>query len=128
MADILKTGRNSMPPAVVSEQDKRVLFDFLFDREATGPKARKDGGNIGAVSYQASDFTKLLDENGYPGSKPPWGTLNAIDLNTGKLVWKVPLGEYEELTRQGIPKTGAENFGGAMVTAGGLVFALGHAI
>jgi quinoprotein glucose dehydrogenase len=57
--------------------------------------------------------------------KPPWGTLNAIDLNTGRLVWKVPLGEYPELTARGLPPTGTENFGGAIVTAGGLVFAAG---
>ena len=61
----------------------------------------------------------------YPGNKPPWGTLNCINLQTGRLRWKVPLGEYPELTAQGIPKTGTENFGGAMVTAGGLVFCSG---
>jgi len=54
--------------------------------------------------------------------KPPWGRLKAIYLTTGRIVWKVPLGEYQELTRRGIPKTGTTNFGGAMTTAGGLVF------
>jgi quinoprotein glucose dehydrogenase len=120
VANILKTGRDSMPPIQIADDDKRDLFNFLFDRDIVKPTA---GSNpSGAISYQASDFTKLLDGQGYPGSKPPWGTLNAINLNTGKLVWKVPLGEYEELARQGIPKTGTENFGGAMATAGGLVF------
>ena len=67
----------------------------------------------------------MSDPEGYPGCNPPWGTLNCLDLNTGKLVWKVPLGEYPELTAKGVPKTGTENFGGAMVTAGGLVFCSG---
>ena len=63
-----------------------------------------------------------MDKNGYPAIKPPWGTLNAIDLNKGQLLWQVPLGEYPELTARGIPQTGTENFGGTIVTAGGLVF------
>src|SRR6185295_13223357 len=75
--------------------------------------------------YRFNGYSKLLDQDDRPGMKPPWGTLNAIDLNTGRLAWKVPLGEYEELTRAGVPKTGTENFGGAMVTAGGLVFCAG---
>jgi quinoprotein glucose dehydrogenase len=125
VANILKAGRNSMPPIAISDDDKRDLLNFLFAREIAAPQTEKSRVASGSVSYQASDFNKLLDEKGYPGSKPPWGTLNAIDLNTGKLVWKVPLGEYEELTSQGISKTGTENFGGAMATAGGLVFCAG---
>ena len=62
---------------------------------------------------------------GYPGCKPPWGTLTCLDLNTGKITWQVPLGEYPELTAKGIPKTGTLNLGGATATAGGLVFASG---
>jgi quinoprotein glucose dehydrogenase len=53
---------------------------------------------------------------------PPWGTLNAIDLNTGRYLWKIPLGEYPELAAQGLKNTGTENYGGPVVTAGGLVF------
>jgi quinoprotein glucose dehydrogenase len=67
----------------------------------------------------------LYDHEGYPGLKPPWGSLTCLDLNTGKIVWQVPLGEHEELTKAGIPKTGTLNFGGAMVTATGLVFCAG---
>lgn len=62
------------------------------------------------------------DKDGYPATKPPWGQLIAIDLNRGEFRWKVPLGEYPELTAKGIPRTGTENFGGSIVTAGGLVF------
>ena len=64
------------------------------------------------------------NQNGYPGSKPPWGTLTAINLNTGKIIWQVPLGFYEELKNKGLI-TGTENFGGATATSGGLVFAGG---
>lgn len=79
----------------------------------------------GPARYINNGYPKLLDAEGYPGCKPPWGTLNCVDLNTGKLRWKVPLGEYPELTAQGMAKTGTENFGGAMVSAGGLVFCAG---
>ena len=72
-----------------------------------------------------SDSKRLLDKEGYPGSKPPWGSLTAIDLNYGKIVWQVPFGEYEELTKKGIPITGTENYGGATATAGNLIFATG---
>jgi quinoprotein glucose dehydrogenase len=67
-------------------------------------------------------YAKFLDPDGYPGIKPPWGTLSAIDLNTGKYVWKIPLGEYHELAAHGLTNTGCENYGGPVVTAGGLLF------
>jgi quinoprotein glucose dehydrogenase len=54
--------------------------------------------------------------------KPPWGTLNAIDLNTGDYLWRVTLGEYPELMARGLPPTGTENYGGPLVTAGGVIF------
>ena len=75
-----------------------------------------------ALRYQSLGYSKFVDDQGYPSTAPPWGTLNAVDLTTGKVKWKVPLGEYPELTARGIPITGTENFGGCIVTAGGLVF------
>jgi quinoprotein glucose dehydrogenase len=72
--------------------------------------------------YRFTGYRKFLDPEGYPAVAPPWGTLNAIDLNTGEYAWRIPFGEYPELVAQGIKDTGSENYGGPVVTAGGLVF------
>ncbi len=121
---LLQTGRNLMPAAPeLSEPDTRALLDFLFlrDRPATTATPAKPA----RPSYRDTGYPKLLDEAGYPGSTPPWGTLTCLDLNTGRRVWQVPLGEYPELTALGHAKTGTENFGGPIITAGGLVFVAG---
>jgi quinoprotein glucose dehydrogenase len=76
-------------------------------------------------AFTLNGLNKFLDPDGYPAITPPWGTLNAIDMNTGEFLWQVPLGEYPELTAQGIHVTGTENYGGPVVTAGGLVFIAG---
>jgi quinoprotein glucose dehydrogenase len=72
--------------------------------------------------YGHAGYVQLRDHEGYPAIKPPWGVLNAINLNTGEFAWRVPLGEYPELKARGVSQTGTENFGGTIVTAGGLVF------
>jgi quinoprotein glucose dehydrogenase len=72
--------------------------------------------------YEHQGYTQFLDQEGYPAIAPPWGMLNAIDLNEGNFAWRSVLGEVPELTARGIPQTGTENFGGTIVTAGGLVF------
>jgi quinoprotein glucose dehydrogenase len=74
------------------------------------------------MPYKMEGYNKFLSPDGYPAISPPWGTLNAINLNTGEYVWKIPFGEYPELKAKGIPPTGTENYGGPVVTAGGLVF------
>ena len=66
-------------------------------------------------------YDKFLDPDGYPAIAPPWGTLNAINLDTGEIVWKIPFGEIPELVKQGLSNTGSENYGGPVVTAGGLL-------
>jgi quinoprotein glucose dehydrogenase len=63
-----------------------------------------------------------MDPDGYPAVRPPWGTLNAIDLNTGDYAWTIPLGEHPDLAAKGVKNTGSENYGGPIVTAGGVVF------
>lgn len=74
------------------------------------------------MRYRFSGYTRFLDPEGYPAVAPPWGTLNAINLNTGEYAWKIPLGEYPELAAKGLTNTGTENYGGPIVTAGGLLF------
>lgn len=123
LSALIRKGRNAMPGfGSLSAADMRVLLDYLSDRDIP---AGRPSANGGAPEYVFNGYPKLLDHEGYPGSRPPWGTLNAINLNTGRIAWKIPLGEHEELTRRGIPVTGTENFGGPIVTAGGLVFCAG---
>ena len=74
------------------------------------------------VRYRFTGYRKFLDPDGYPAVQPPWGTLNAINLNTGEHAWQIPFGEYPELAAKGMKNTGTENYGGPIVTAGGLVF------
>jgi quinoprotein glucose dehydrogenase len=105
----------------ISKEDKEVLVDFLLAKEKKGDfvqnQTKKD-----ELPYVFDGYNKFLDKNGYPAVKPPWGQLTAINLNTGEIVWKNRLGEFRELTARGIPQTGTENYGGAVVTKGGLVF------
>ena len=75
-----------------------------------------------ALKYGSDGYNKFLDPDGYPAVEPPWGTLNAINLDTGEITWKIPFGEYPKLVEQGIRNTGSENYGGPAVTAGGLLF------
>lgn len=85
-----------------------------------------DGQNGGTVypedPYKTIGSLYFLDPDGYPAIVPPWGTLNAIDLNTGKYLWKIPFGEYPELAEKGMHDTGSQNYGGPIVTAGGILF------
>jgi hypothetical protein len=74
------------------------------------------------IPYRNQSFGRFWDSNLYPCQQPPWGTLSAIDLNRGEIRWQVRLGEFDELTARGIPKTGTPNLGGSIVTKGGLVF------
>ena len=95
------------------------------DADAAAPAARSDESErkLGLfLRYMNIGWQKFLDPEGYAAVKPPWGTLTAIDLAKGELVWQVPLGEVPELAAQGLHGTGAENYGGPVVTAGGLVF------
>jgi quinoprotein glucose dehydrogenase len=124
---VVVQGGGRMPPfAQVPEAQRRAVVDFLFgtERPAAADAARPgaDGPEREGPPYAFAGFRRWFDREGYPAIKPPWGTLNAIDLNTGEIKWKVPLGEYAELTERGIPPTGTENYGGPVVTAGGLIF------
>ena len=103
----------------LTDNDKKDIVDFLYGIE-TPPSSRTR--REGIPPYVFRGFQRWFDDEGYPAIKPPWGTLNAVDLNTGEIKWKVPLGEIPELTKRGIPIPGTENYGGPVVTAGGLIF------
>jgi len=119
----IREGKNAMPAfPQFSAADLKDLVDYLMLRDRPRPLVVAKPER---PRYNSSGYPKFYDAEGYPANKPPWGTLNCIDLNSGKLLWKVPLGEYPELTAQGMKLTGTENYGGAIVTAGGLVFCAG---
>jgi quinoprotein glucose dehydrogenase len=79
-------------------------------------------GDGSPAKYRFTGYNKFLDPDGYPAIAPPWGTLNAIDLNTGRYLWKIPFGEYPELAASGLVNTGSENYGGPILTASHLLF------
>lgn len=118
-------GKGTMPaqPAL-SEAERADIVAFLFgDTPApAAPGAQTAEQPSADIPYAFGGYTRLLDANGYPGVTPPWGTLSAIDLARGELVWQVPLGEVAALTARGIAPTGTENYGGPVATAGGVVF------
>jgi quinoprotein glucose dehydrogenase len=89
------------------------------------PVELKEGRLIGTSTptrYQFTGYQKFQDPDGYPAVAPPWGTFSAIDLNNGKTLWKIPLGEYPALVAKGMRNTGSENYGGPVLTKSGLLF------
>jgi quinoprotein glucose dehydrogenase len=124
-AEIIAKGRDKMPsfvnlPAAHREaviaylynlKNKKLVRDSTTTRDTTQQRR-----------YKIKGYIQLKDQFGYPGTKPPWGTLNAVDLITGEYVWRRTLGQYPELMKKGIPETGTQLFGGGVVTAGGLIF------
>ncbi len=130
--NIINGGRRMMPSfKQIDANDKAALIAYLFDQKNSGAANFSDDGKkevMGKtekspfVPYSMTGYNKFRTPEGYPANKPPWGTLSAINLNTGEFVWQQPLGEYPELTKKGIPITGTENYGGAIITKGGLLF------
>ena len=104
----------------LGEENLRAVIRYVAHGELSAVK--KQGASPFEMKYLSDGYNKFLDINGYPAIQPPWGTLNAIDLSSGQIAWKIPLGEYPELAAQGIATTGSENYGGPVVTAGGLLF------
>jgi quinoprotein glucose dehydrogenase len=120
MADVLQKGRGRMPAFPnLSAAQISALVGYLRQSKDEMPNPTEPAPHM---KYRFTGYKRFLDPEGYPAVVPPWGTLNAINLNTGEYVWRIPLGEYPELTAKGIKNTGTENYGGPIVTAGGLLF------
>lgn len=121
IAETIQNGRGRMPGfSNLSGEQVDALANFICSGQDTDFTV---GGALPlAMKYHLTGYSRFLDPDGYPAVQPPWGTLNAINLNTGEYLWKIPFGEYPELAAQGMKNTGTENYGGPVVTAGGLLF------
>ncbi len=129
---ITRQGGGRMPAySSMAEARRNQILDYVLGKgqpatanrpETDAPESTASVPDDDGPAYAFGGFRRYLDSEGYPAIKPPWGTLNAVDLNTGEIKWKVVLGEYPELTARGIPPTGTENYGGPLVTAGGVIF------
>ena len=104
----------------LSEDEVNALIEYVSEGENKELSSGQPAPPL--MRYRFSGYTRFHDQDGYPAVAPPWGTLNAINLNTGEYAWKVSLGEYPALAAQGMKNTGSENYGGPIVTAGGLLF------
>jgi glucose dehydrogenase len=133
IAETIHNGKGRMPGfPKLTLGDTAAILRFLgppmesVPAPAGASSIRELAGNAPSSSttpkYRFTGYRKFLDPDGYPAVAPPWGTLNAIDLNTGKYLWKIPLGNYPELAAKGLTDTGTENYGGPIVTAGGVLF------
>jgi quinoprotein glucose dehydrogenase len=124
---LISKGKGMMPAfkQLTAVQQKAVVAYLYGDKPVAVAKEPGLDKTAPTVKYKISGYNKFLDKDGYPAIAPPWGTLNAIDLNTGAYLWKISYGEYPELMAKGIPPTGAESYGGPVVTAGGLLFIAG---
>ena len=118
----IRKGAGRMPafPQLTPEAVSAIAA-FLVKGEEKEVVSAIQSGAAPPIKYNIDGYNKLLDPDGYPGITPPWGTLTAINLNKGEIVWQVPLGEYPELAAKGLRHTGTENYGGPVVTSNGLL-------
>ena len=121
IAAIIKNGKGRMPGFPnLTEDQMFALIEYVTSGE--NKELESSANPPVTAKYRFTGYKKFLDAEGFPAIAPPWGTLNAIDLNTGDYLWKIPFGEYPVLVEKGMKNTGTENYGGPIVTAGGLLF------
>ena len=96
---------------------RRAIVEYVVSGRSE--KVRSDAPTPFDVKYTLDGYVRFTDPDGFPAITPPWGTLTAIDMNKAAIAWQVPLGE---VPGSGLTGTGSENYGGPVVTAGGLVF------
>jgi quinoprotein glucose dehydrogenase len=120
---IIRNGQGRMPgfSSLGREAIEAITIYLMTGKETTTSTTQTRASPIDQ-KYTFDGYNRFLDPDGYPAVQPPWGTLNAIDLNEGKIVWQIPLGEYPALASQGMKNSGSENYGGAIVTENGLLF------
>jgi quinoprotein glucose dehydrogenase len=123
--NLLRSGRRMMPAfKQLSQEERSAIASFVLNDRVTERKKFQQKIVVDTfvnLPYVGTGYNKFKTRSGWPAIRPPWGTLNAINLNTGEIEWKAPLGETEKFKAKGII-TGTENYGGPAVTAGGLVF------
>lgn len=120
---LLENGRGRMASfRYLSGSERQAIVDYIMGKRTPHSTGEKSGSKPEGPAFVSTGYNRFLDPDGYPAVKPPWGTLNAIDMNKGEILWKVPLGEFEELTQKGVPVTGTENYGGPLLTSTGLIF------
>lgn len=124
LTEFLGKGQRAMPSfAHLSADERSAIARYLLNLDEKVSQAEKGSFERSPdIFYSNTGYNRMLTPEGYPMVSPPWGTLTALHLPTGEILWQVPLGEFKELKEKGVPPTGTENYGGPVVTAGGVIF------